>query len=1551
MNDADHQSIDGRFLQDREAAPSAPRCAGCQMLLPVGARFCLNCGQPVTGRTPTAETHFIPLAAAAPPPLVEKVRAAAYLTGERRLVTAVYVDVVGSTGLAGQLGSAGWSAVLDKMCDWFCPIIYRYEGTIARFVDDELLAFFGAPVAHEDDPVRAVRAALQILDTVAQGAATIRRKFGVDFAVRISVSTGPVTIGPVGRDLQFEYSALEGSLNLAAQLEATKRSMAVLISEETYRLVAPFFDCIDIGPAAVEGRTETPAAAGAPAEQGVHIYQVHAERSRSVSGAGAHTGQLGGLEGNESPLVERESELQSLLQLTEAVTAGLGRAVVIMGESGLGKTRLVAEWKKAVAQTTPVSMNRPNPSLQWAEGHCLSYSQGTAYHLLRDLLRSLIGVSAAANEPETRAALHALSKQLFGDLFLDVYPYLGHLLSLELEDEAAQRILPLDPPELQAQYLAALKRLLVALAAAGPIVLLLEDLQWADPSSVAILSQLLPLAATTPLLFCLVITPHGDTAGWRLVTASRETLGGRFIELRLNLLSEAGSRQMISNLLQIDAAPGAEDFVARWNLVLKKAEGNPLFIEEVLRMMIDRGAIKRRNGGWTTAGEISALGIPDNLHGLLLARLDRLPDDARQTLRIAAVIGRRFPVRVLEQVLGSGQGETPTTARLIGYLGDLESSGLIDVFQIKPELIYRFHNTLLREAVYESLLPIDRQRLHLAVGEAMERLHPESLQQIAVQLAQHFLIGGDKVRALNYFSLAGDAALNAYANQEAVSRYRQALDLLAPGHGTPLYGPSPQHANLLDKLGLALFWQGHFQDALQVWHEGIALFQELGDSDGVARLYARSARAAWSAGDTPGGLSLCQEALAALLPVDAIDGAPQNPGMALLLHEAARAYLFNGLQAEARRLGQQALEMAEYLGDISVQAEALATLGLLSDQPPEEALDALSKAAELAESTGLLSQAARAHVNLAALMATAMPDFAAARDHYQRAAELHRLRGNTAGELLALGGMTGVLLESGDLQEAEATLLAIRKLLPEAPLLPEADKLVADPGPAGFHFLFNEALLRRYRGDFVEAAQMLHALQTGERRRGNLQNLVDVNVHLAELLLESHILPDLAILGEWSDAEATLSEAVEICDRWSTCSTRARSFLSMVYTSQGRYADARRLLSETWDKAGTHPFAFDEGWPFLAEARLAAAEARWPQALALFASVAEVFGRLGMRWQRARVLLAWAEAHISRREPTDVEQARTLLQEAFSLFSMMDASYYTNLVKDRLRTLEIESYAQALAHQKVDQEMAAAGKIQSGFLPAMPPRIPGWQLAAVLVPSRQTSGDFYDFIPLSDGRLGIVIADVADKGASAALFTALSISLIRTYAAGYENRPDLVLAETNRRILADTHTDLFVTIFYGVLDPLSGALLYSNAGHNPPYHFLGSIDPLKSAAAGSSAAQPLARTGIPVGILTDTTWEMKTVQLTAGDVLVLYTDGVTDAQDGQGAFFSSERLLATVNAVTSGSEAAQSHIDGQPAKASAQEIQEAILTAIHQFSGGVPQFDDIALVVLRRTPS
>ncbi len=1488
MDSLEQQSVNPNAVQpgqNRVTISFSQQCPNCQMALPAGARFCMNCGQALGQRTATDESHLTNLAAAAPSPLVSKVRAAADLTGERRLVTAVFVDIVNSTTLAARVGSANWSALMDKTCEWFCSVIYRYEGTIARFVGDELLAFFGAPVAHEDDPLRAVHAALEILETVKQHAAQIRQDFGIDFAVRISLSTGPVIVGPISSDLRFDYSALQGTLNLVTQLEATKHAMAVLVSEETYRLTAPFFNFVKHGAVEIKGETEA-----------VHIYQVirakaDARRTRSLSP---------GLQGVfESPMVGRDSELKALIQLTQTVAAGLGRAALIVGESGLGKTRLIAEWKSAV-----VKENNDSPPefgrLQWAEGHCLSYGQGLAYHLLRDLLRSICGISAAASEPETRSVLHSRLAALFGNTVLDVYPYLGHLLSITLKDEALRRVQLLDPPALRAQYLAACKRLLLALAARGPLLLLLEDLQWADPSSINIINQLLPLADDAPLLFCLVTRLNRDQPGWQLVTSSRSAMGGRFLELRLDNLTADESRQIIASLLKIDVLPQNIE-----RLILNKAEGNPLFIEEVLRMMIDQGAIQQRNGRWAAGPEISTTGIPDSLQGLLLARLDRLPDGAKQTLRVAAVVGRRFPVPVLNQVINPRtDGHSEMT--LINHLGHLESSGLIAVYQVKPELTYRFHNTLLQDAVYNSLLTADRQRLHLSVAKAMEQLYPASLEKLAPQLADHYQIAGSTVDAYKYFVLAGDTALNTYANQEAENRYRQALEL-APT-------PSAQ-ARLIYKIGQALYWQSHFQEAVQVWHKAIELYRTLADYDGLARLYARSTRALWDAGDTSGGLKLSQEGLAAVTPQLRRE-AFESRGLALLLHEAARAHLFNGFAAEAHSLCQQALKMAERLEDVTVQSEALATLGLMPDQSPETALAALSRAADLAESANLLSQAARAHINLAALMATAMPDFSAAQRHYRRAAELQRLRGNPAGELLGMGGMVGVMLESGRLDDVQKTLPMMRRLLNE----------LTNPGPAAFHIHISEALLKRYHGQLGEAAEILSSLQTAERQRGNLQNLLDVNIQLVETVLESHVLPGTSAIGELAQAEAASAEAIEISDHLSASATRPRCLLSMVYTVQGNFADARRALSEAEVQVDTQPAAPDAGWPSLAAARLANAEKRWPEALALFAQTAGIFDDLDMRWSRARVLVDWAEALAFRREPTDLEQARTLLQEAVALFTAMGVFTYRDLAEERLQAIEVAAYAQALDHQKVDQEMAAAGRIQTGFLPVKPPQFVGWQLSAALEPSRQTSGDFYDFISLHDGRFGIVIADVADKGAAAALFMALTSTLIRTYAADYTAQPERVILETNRRILTDTHTDQFVTIFYAVFDPASGTLQYTNAGHNPPYLFQGAMASVRS----------LNLTGIPVGIIEEATWTRGTIQLSPGDVLLLYTDGVIDAQNNEGTFFDTERLLATVQANLG---------------RSAQELQEAILTAIHQFSGGVPQFDDIALILLRRLAS
>ncbi len=600
------------------------RCANCQSELPTGARFCPNCGQPAGARTETDEERLTRIKAQTPPELAAKMRAA-HLAGERKVVTALFLDVVGSTALGERMDPEDWTQIMNRAFELLSPIIEKhYEGTIARLLGDALLAFFGAPVAHEDDPVRAVHASLDLLEAVRVYAIEVQAKYGIPFEVRIGLNTGPVVVGDVGSDLKFEYTAMGDAVNLAARMQSAARPMTVLISEHTHRFVAPVFDCLDLGEIEVKGKREP-----------VRVYE--------VQGVKAQPGRLRGLAGLESAMVGRDSELAALVQLSAAVHAGLGRAAVVVGEPGLGKSRLIAEWK-AASQTA-----QAGPAELWAEGRCLSYGHVLPYHLLIDLLRSLIGVPATAGNLEERAALQALVERVNGPAAMEVFPYLGHLLSLPLEGEAAERVNLLDAQALQNQYLAALRQLLLGLARRQPLMIVLDDIHWADPSSTDLLIKLLPLLAEAPLLLCLVTRPDREAHGWRLVNAARERLGAGLTELSLNPLTDADSRQLVSNLLEIESLP---DNIR--TLILQKAEGNPFFVEEVIRMLIDRGAIFRQGGSWAAGKEINTVEIPDNLQGLLLARIDRLPEDVKRTLRVAsviAVIGRQFSVRVLEQVL------------------------------------------------------------------------------------------------------------------------------------------------------------------------------------------------------------------------------------------------------------------------------------------------------------------------------------------------------------------------------------------------------------------------------------------------------------------------------------------------------------------------------------------------------------------------------------------------------------------------------------------------------------------------------------------------------------------------------------------------------------------------------------------------------------------------------------------------------------------------------------------------------------------------------------
>jgi serine phosphatase RsbU (regulator of sigma subunit)/predicted ATPase len=1324
-----------------------------------------------------------------------------------------------------------------------------------------------------------VLAALESLDAMRVYAARVERDYGFRFAMRFCLNTGPVVIGPVGNDLKYEYTAMGGAVNLAARLKFAASPMTVMVSEHTLRFVGPVFESVDLGWIEVKDRLEP-----------VHIYQVL--RSR------AEPGRLRGLAGLESPLVGRDAQLSDLLQLSEAVRAGIGRAVLVTGEPGLGKSRLIAEWQAAIAATGSA------PAPQWAVGHCLSYGQGMAYHLVIELLRSLLGVTEKADLGQVRDALVTLMRDLLGDIHStaaqEVYPYLGHLLGIDLDGEDHERIWILDPQALQAQYLGALRKILLKLAGSRPLIIVLEDLHWADPSSIELFSQLLPLVFSAPVLFCLVIRPERESPGWKLVSQARQLLGRSLSELVLEPLSDRESRQMVANLLEIDALPESVR-----SLILQKAEGNPFFVEEVVRMLIEQGVILRQGSGWVVAGAIESLDIPDNLQGLLLARIDRLSEKGKHTLRVASVLGRQFPVRVLEHVLGAeGESSAGETEGTLSTLSSLESAGMIRMAQVHPDLEYLFRHTLVQDAAYSSLLSSDRKRLHQKVGETIERMYPDRLatREMAPRLGLHFSAAGDNRRALKYFTLAGEAALASYANVEAEVHFRRGLELSRT---------NADCARLLTGLAEALARQSRYHEAIQTWQEGIAWLKKTADDRGMARLYALAARAAWWAGDVSEGLRLSQQGLAEL------SAAPESVELALLVHEAARAHYFNGYPDQAKRLCEQALEMAQRLGSIEVQADTLATMGILRDQPAESILAALTRAVELAESAGLLTIAKRAHINLGSAKRGYLGDLQAAREHYQRAVEIARLRGVAQEELFTLISLLGLVMEQGDFAETARMLEQMDELL----------TLIPDPQWAAAEVNSLRAFLRGLHGDWPETARSMRACLPVARQRGDLQNLQYYASFLGQALLE------IESAGEpvdWSEAEAALSEAIAISDRGIGDSAGATFLLSMVRARQARFQEARELLEKAREKTRAVPVIGNELSLAWAEALLAISEKRWTAGLSAYETGVGICARLGLRWMWARLLLGWAEALVGRGNPGDQDRAWGLYLESSARFQAIGAAGYVERIEKRLKSLREQALAQAAAHREITREMAQARRLQASFLPQETPRIPGWDLAAKLEPARETSGDYYDFIPLPGPRLGIVVADVADKGAGAALFMASSRTLIRTFAEEYPTKPDQVIAVVNRRMLADTHAGLFVTMFYAVLEPASGDLTYCNAGHNPPYHFSRQVTEIPKA---------LARTGVPVGVLEETSWGRGSVQLELGDALLLYTDGLTEAQNGAGEYFGAGRLQATVQDVLA---------KETGASRSATRILERLLAEVHGFSGDAHQADDITLLVLLR---
>jgi ABC-type oligopeptide transport system substrate-binding subunit/class 3 adenylate cyclase len=711
---------------------------------------------------------------------------------ERKVLTAVFADVVGSTALAERLDPEDVKLVVGEAIARIVGEVESLGGHVKDLAGDGVLAFFGAPTTREDDAERAVRCALRIVGEMEEYAREVRRGWGAEgFGVRVGAATGSVVVGEVGAGSRVEYAAFGDTVNVAARLQSAAEPGSVLVDDATHRAVEGLFDWREPWQLELKGKSEPGAA-------------------WPVAGVAA-AGRPRGLPGVETRLVGRSRELGLGREALDALRAGRGGVLVVAGDPGIGKTRLLNELRELAERE----------GSSWLEGRCVSYGESLPYWPFRDLLRGE-WIGAGVEEPELRVriGLRRRLEQLFdsrleaspaepatpgrvvtGPLGAarpaadELYPYLGGLLEVALEHEAEARTSQLSPEALQWRTFEVVGQLFFRLAEEAPLVLAFEDLHWADPTSVQLLEQLLSLAEDAPVLLVLSLRPERDHSAWALREHAVREFPHLLREIDLGPLGDADG-ELLAALVAPATLPAELE-----RRVLEAADGNPFFLEELVRSLADVGALVRIDEGWRFDHAVE-VEVPPTVEKAILARLDRLSPPARELVTAASALGRTFALPLLEGVLG----ELPDDA-----LHELQRLGLLRQSRRWPQPEYRFRHALIQETAYRTLLGEQRTRLHRRAAEWLEDRYAGREAEVLGLLAYHWLRAEDEAKAAGYLLVAGDKARLEYALDEAIEHYRDLLPLLERR------GERQEIALVLFKLALALHTSLRFGEANEAY--------------------------------------------------------------------------------------------------------------------------------------------------------------------------------------------------------------------------------------------------------------------------------------------------------------------------------------------------------------------------------------------------------------------------------------------------------------------------------------------------------------------------------------------------------------------------------------------------------------------------------------------------------------------------------------------------------------------------------------------------------------
>jgi class 3 adenylate cyclase/tetratricopeptide (TPR) repeat protein len=641
------------------------------------------------------------------------------IEGERKQVTVMFCDMEGFTPLVEGLGPEEAYSIMDQVYEVLIHKVHDYEGTVNEMTGDGIMALFGAPIALEDAPQRAIHSALAIHREMAKFSDKMKkeRKAIPPFRMRIGINTGPVVVGTLGNDLRVEFKAVGDTVNLASRMEGLAEPGATFVTEDTFKLTEGFFRFEALGEREIKGK-----------EEPVNVYRVIAPSTRRTRfDVSAERGL--------TPFVGRERELELLFDGFERSKEGKGQAFSIISEAGVGKSRLLYEFRKTVS----------NEDVTFLEGKCLSYSRGVSYHPVIDILKANFDIQEGDGNSEIREKVKKGIKLLEVDES-STLPYFLELLSVK--DSGIDKIM-MSPEGRKDRIIDALKRIVLKGSEIRPLIMAIEDLHWSDSSSEESLKELLDHIAGARVFLLFTYRPEFV-----------HTWGAKSYhsQVNLNRLSNRESLSMMTHLL------GTEDFDKDLEeLVLEKTEGVPFFIEEFIRSLRDLNIIEREDNRYHLAKDIQKVIIPSTVQDMIMARVDSLPEGAKEMLQTGSVIEREFSYELIKQVTGLPEKE------LLSRLSALKDAELLYERGIYPHSTYIFKHSLTQEVVYNSILTKRRKKLHEDIGNAIEQLYQDNIDAYYGILAEHFIDSENYEKGAAYSKLASKRAVETASLNEAIN--------------------------------------------------------------------------------------------------------------------------------------------------------------------------------------------------------------------------------------------------------------------------------------------------------------------------------------------------------------------------------------------------------------------------------------------------------------------------------------------------------------------------------------------------------------------------------------------------------------------------------------------------------------------------------------------------------------------------------------------------------------------------------------------------------------